>query len=175
MIRCPLCESTQEAGDACEVCGRPFARAEAVPADVPPAEGLEPTSHAAVAVDGEAFAELEPTRHDAVESAPDPAPGLEPTGEAPVDADAPPIDDLEPNAVGIAGDEPTPFPALVTCRYCRTPASPGEVLCGRCGMRLPLAAPAPREVALEPGAARICGCGTPIRGPVCPSCGARLG
>jgi hypothetical protein len=174
MIVCSLCENAQEYGDACEVCGRPFPRGEAVPVEVPAAEGLEATLYAGVAIAGEALEGLEPTRHGGVDLPAVPAPDLEPTRVAPVDVDAPALEGLEPTDAGIPGDEATPFPALHTCRYCRTPASPGERICARCGMRLPVVAAAVPE---PPGGehVRICGCGTPARGPVCPSCGARAG
>jgi len=178
MIVCALCEHTQEIGDACDVCGRPFPRDEAVPVEVPTAEGLEPTSHASVVVADERLPELEPTLHGEVHLGAEPAAvSIEPTAQAAVDVDSTPLEDFEPTRSGIPGDEATPFPALVTCRYCRNPASPGERLCARCGMRLPVVVvESPAAAAAATAAAlRICGCGAPLRGPVCPVCGARAG
>jgi hypothetical protein len=175
MIVCALCENNQEAGDACDVCGRPFPRDEAVPVAVPPTEGLEPTAYAGVAVVEERLPELEPTHHGEVHLGAEPATSIEPTAQAAVEVESTPLEDFEPTLAGIPGDEATPFPALVTCRYCRNPASPGERLCAHCGMRLPVAAvESPAAAAAAAAAAlRICGCGAPLRGPVCPVCGAR--
>jgi len=177
MIVCPLCENAQPAGDACDVCGRPFAPDVAVPVPVVPTEGLEATRFEAVPVDVAAIPELEPTAHEddpfLLTDVGDLAEGLEPTAAAPVDADAALIPDLEPTDMGIPGDAATPLPELVVCRYCRTPAAPGERLCSRCGMRLPVGAPAPGAGSGGPEPTRICGCGAAVRGSVCPSCGAR--
>jgi len=174
-VICTLCEHEQQAGDACENCGRPFAPGEAIPVAVAPTEGLEPTRYEGVDVATESLPELEPTRHGEVFLLAESVPDLEPTLAAPVDADSPVIDDLERTAAEIPGDEATPFPVMVTCRYCRTPAAPGERLCSRCGMRLPVAATAAPEAAADPAAGRICGCGAVVRGPLCPVCGARSG
>jgi hypothetical protein len=154
MIVCPVCEHAQAQGAECEVCGRSFGRAAVRPL-VAPLEGME-TSRLPAGAD----------------VATSPLLGLESTAMAPVDADAPPFPGLERTAAAIPGDGPTPFPAQVVCRYCRTPAAPGQRLCGRCGMRLPViasAAPAP-----EAESPRVCSCGTPVSGALCPSCGARL-
>jgi hypothetical protein len=174
MIVCSLCENAQEMGDACDVCGRPFPRGEAVPVEVPAAEGLEPTSYAGVVVADEVLPDLEPTLHGEVHVVAELAPGIEPTGLAPVEVSALPLEELVPTQEGIPGDEATPFPVMVTCRYCRAPASPGERLCARCGMRLPVAAEG-TSASPEGEAMRVCGCGAPLRGPVCGSCGARVG
>jgi hypothetical protein len=81
------------------------------------------------------------------------------------------MEGLERTASGIPGDGPTPLAVFVACRYCRTPALPGERICSRCGMRLPVAS-GPRG---GPGAegGRVCGCGALVRGSACPTCGAR--
>lgn len=180
MITCPLCEHTQAAATECEVCGRALAAAPA-PAALPaaaaaPMEGFEPTASDPVAVALEvgagSFADLEPTRHPAMEVAPVEALELEQTRAAPVDA--PPLEavpDLERSPAGLTDEERTPFPALVTCRYCRTPAAPGERLCSRCGMRLAVA-PIPGPAAAAPEGTLVCGCGAPVRGARCPNCGA---
>ena len=177
MIVCPLCENAQPAGDTCDVCGRPFGPGLAAPVPVPRTEGLEGTRYEAVEVAGDEVPGLEPTAHASDPFAlPDPglAEDLEPTAAAPVDADAPLIPDLERTDAGIPGDEATPFPAVVICRYCRTEAGPGERICARCGMRLPVET----TPAAAPGGGvegRICGCGLVVRDPeaACPSCGAR--
>ncbi len=176
MITCPLCEHRQEGGDECQACGRrlsgpgavpvPIPRLEGLepttllehPADVPPdlVPGLEPTLHAAVEVAAATAAEIEPTRAAPVEVAVEEAPGLERTAADPVPGDA--------------RAEPPPAPV---CRYCRTPALPGEVICGRCGMKLPVlaGAGAPPPPAEE---ARCPACGTVSVGSICSGCGTLL-
>jgi hypothetical protein len=171
MIVCPLCEHAQaETGD-CEICGKRLAGVLGTAPGVVPIEGLEPTGHAAAwppaapPVEG-----LEPTSHaPAGEVAPPPL-EIEPTRAAPLDVDGPAMDGLERTASEIPGDGPTPLAVFVTCRYCRTPALPGERICSRCGMRLPVAA-GPRGAGAEVG--RVCGCGALVRGGACPICGAR--
>ncbi len=152
------------------------APADAVPS-IPPLDGLEPTFLPAVRGGG-AAAELVPGL-EYTGAAPVPAPpamvipDLEPTNTSPVD---PPIAALEVERVGdgVPADEPTPYPAVVVCRYCRTEAGYGERICSRCGMRLPTAA-APSTAPAAGGPERMCSCGLPVRGPRCPSCGARTG
>jgi hypothetical protein len=100
---------------------------------------------------------------------------MEATHLPPVDVDAPPAPDLERTSAGIPDDVPAALPEVVVCRYCRTPAAPGERLCARCGVRLPvlpLAVPeSDQGVQL-----RICSCGATVRpdAALCPTCGARL-
>lgn len=173
MIVCPVCEHAQAHGGECEVCGKRLAGAGAPPPPPSPMmEGLEPTLVAPVAAPEVAIPDLEPTRVGAVHVEAAAVPEFEATAAPPVDADAALIPDLErTEAAGLPDDEPSPVPSLVVCRYCRTPAAPGERVCGRCGMRLPVlpvpAAPAPvADVA-------ICSCGTPVRAALCPACGAR--
>lgn len=171
MIVCPLCEHQQPEGDACDVCGRPFPADLAVPVEIPPVEGLEPTLQEAVALDAPAIPELEPTLFEAALALPEEVEGLEPTLAEPIpELAGERVPDLEPTAAEPSGDEATPFPVSVTCRYCRNPAAPGERICAHCGMRLPVAAPAARPEAVP---VRMCGCGVPVRSPLCPVCGAR--
>jgi hypothetical protein len=174
MIVCPLCENAQPAGDACDVCGRPFPAGLAVPVPVAPVEGLETTRFEAVALEAAPIAELEPTLHEAALALPEEVEGLEPTLAAPIpELPGEGVPELERTSEGVPGDERTPFPVAITCRYCRNPAGPGERICAHCGMRLPVAVAAPAGGAGEPPAVRLCGCGAPVRGAVCPACGAR--
>ena len=78
---------------------------------------------------------------------------------------------LEATSVeGLPGDGPSTESVVAICRYCRTPALPGEAFCAHCGMRLPVI-PGPQAAALE---VRLCrDCGTPLRGESCPACGVR--
>jgi hypothetical protein len=173
MIVCPLCEHAQPHGGDCELCGKRLDAAGAPAPSVPPLEGLEPTLHAAAAAAADGVPDLEPTGHAAVHLVAERVPDLEATRAPPVDVDAATLPDLErTEAAGLPSDGPTALPAFPTCRYCRTPALPGERVCARCGMRLPaLAAPAAPEVAAAD--VRRCSCGAPLRGPVCPVCGGR--
>ncbi len=173
MVVCPVCEHTQAAGTECEVCGHRL-RAP-LDADQPVAvmDGLESTLQpAAPEPPPEVVPGLELTGAAPVEvPGGDRVADLEQTGNAPVD---PPIDALpvERTGDGAPADERTPYPAMVNCRYCRTPAAPGEKLCSRCGMRRPLpsapAAAPPAGVGPQRGSG-----GVPVVGPRCPACGAR--
>ncbi len=173
MVVCPVCDHPQSGRWECELCGRPLSSESAAGPAIPPLDGLEPTGQLAVlGADGESVPGLEPTRLGPVDAPAPPIPDIEPTRAAPVDElPTATLPDLElPD--GISGDEPTPYPAVLTCRYCRTEAALGERICSRCGMRLPTADPP--AAAPEPEEARgLCSCGAPIRGPRCPSCGAR--
>src|SRR5512142_3281888 len=177
MVVCPLCEHAQERGTECEVCGRPLLAAAELAAPVPTIPELEPTFAAPLGAleVAERVPDLEVTAHAPV-AAPGggPFPDLEPSAAPPVDVTSAPIPDLERGLEGLPSDAPTPFPALVVCRYCRTEAQLGEKLCSRCGMRLPTLALVP-PLAEDECAPRLCSCGTPVRGPLCPACGARNG
>jgi hypothetical protein len=148
---CALCENRQDAGEACDVCGRPFPVEERLPPPVEPFPDLEPTALAAGS-----GSPLEPVE------------GLEQTRIDPVQVVGGAIEGLEPTlAQGIPDDGDTPDPAPV-CRYCRTPCLPGEAFCARCGMRLP-GRTGGEGVALSVVLCRDCG--TPVRGAACPACG----
>ena len=178
---CPLCEHVQPDGDVCDVCGRPLGRPADAVAPEPPLDGLEPTAlgdpgtPAIMPLEG-----LEPTflaagEPSRLERAPlEMLPGLEPTRAPPAEVEVAPIAELEPTAVGVPDDAPTPLPAVATCRYCRTPALPGERRCGRCGMRLPVIEARRGVRASAPEDVRLCSCGSPVSGALCPTCGARI-
>lgn len=176
MPTCALCEHVQPVGEACDACGHPFPRGEAVPVPVAPLEGLEPTVLDVPTPPGRdipAMEELEPNG-----MAPGPAvpvealAELEPTHAAHVAVAAEPIPDLEVTTAEGVPEPELPGPDSLACRYCRTPATGDEAFCQRCGMRLPW-----RDIRREAGTAeeaRTCrACGTPVPGSACPSCGAR--
>jgi len=177
MIVCPVCEHPQESGAECEVCGKRFAPGSLPVPSVAPMEGLEPTLYGAVEADPFAMGsipELEPTLAAPVDAPEERTPGLDPTGAAPVDVDSEAMPDLERIQDEIPVDAPTALPTAPICRYCRTPAVPGERLCSRCGMRLPFI-----DTRLVPeGSAglHLCtNCGAMTTRELCPACGNRLG
>lgn len=174
MIACPVCEHPQDGGAECAVCGRSLAALGGFDPPVTPLEGLEPTTLASDQAGGEvaALPELEPTLQAAAGPVPaDRLAELEPTLAPRVEAAGELVPDLEPTAAPPSGDPRTVLPLFPVCRYCRTPAGPGERLCGRCGMRLQI------EPVTGPGAPvavpRLCSCGTPVTRSTCPACGAR--
>lgn len=176
MIVCPVCEHQQSTGAECEVCGKRFAPGSLPIPPVAPMEGLEATQHGPVDLGfepGASLPDLEPTLAPPVDAPEESTPGVEPTRTAPVDVDAPPIPDLERLEAGIPGDGPTALPLAPVCRYCRTPSVPGERLCSRCGMRLPVI-----DAGLVPqgteGLHLCTNCGTLTTRELCPACGNRL-
>jgi hypothetical protein len=173
VITCPVCEHPQADGAECEVCGRSLLAPGAVEVPVAPLEGLEPTLAAPELLVGDlgVMPELEPTLQlSPSEVTLDPVPELEPTSAAPVEASGERVPDLEPTSAPASSDPRSELPLFPVCRYCRTPAGPGERICGRCGMMLPAGvAPAAVAVALP----LLCSCGTPITRSTCPACGAR--
>lgn len=179
MIVCPVCEHAQARAAECEVCGKPLDApgvAAGSAADPPPLDLLEPTRHAAIGAVHAPLLELEPTLHTPVDAFTESPTEIEPTRAAPVDVDAPPAPDLErTEQAGIPGDRPTPVPASVVCRYCRTEALPGERICDRCGMRLPVLPGAVAARGARTPPLRHCSCGLAVRGwSACPGCGGRI-
>lgn len=160
------------------MCGRPLQVTGEEAAPVPALDGIEPTHHAAAEEPGSARLDgLEPTALEPgglADVAGEPLAELEPTSAAPVEVDVAPAPDLEPTALAPIGDGPTRLAAVPTCRYCRTPALPGERRCGRCGMRLPLPLVAVRDGEGGGPEPRRCSCGAPVSGATCPACGARV-
>lgn len=155
MAICPVCEHAQDGGDECALCGRPLPAAQVPDEPVVRLADLEPTRLATAATpEAEVVAGLEPTAREALAAAPvEPAPWIERTS---------------------APSERAPFDllALATCRYCRTPAPPGDVFCARCGLKLETHG---RERPVPAARVRRCRfCGASGAGDLCPSCGARL-
>lgn len=176
MIVCPVCEHPQQSGSECDVCGKRFAPGTLPQPPVTPVEGLEVTSHAPVDLGFETVGpipELEPTLAAPVDAPEEATPFIEPTRAAPVDVDAAMIPDIERQAAEIPGDAPTQLPLATICRYCRTPAVPGERLCSRCGMRLPVIDPQ-LAAAGEQGVHQCSNCGAVTHRELCPACGNRL-
>ena len=174
MITCPLCEHVQAAGAECEACGRPLAEGRGTDAPVAPLEGLEATGLGGGegVVSPALLLDLEPTRQAAgADAPPEVVPGLEAQpariGEVEIEA-TPDVERIGPSLA----DDPAPFPALATCRYCRTPAQPGDRLCARCGMALDRAPAAAR--ATPGGRGRCTGCNLVAEGTICPACGGPL-
>ncbi len=176
MVVCPVCEHEQEQGSECLVCGKRLLSAGAPDDPTPRLDGLEGTCVEALpAPEPERMADLEPTmRESAPPSVPDgPAPWIEHTARAPVQAVTVEALEIERTALAAHGaSDQDPF-ALSTCRYCRTPAAPGEIFCGRCGLKLAIYRPRPPEE--RRGPLRRCrACGAAGAGDACPSCGSRL-
>ncbi len=158
-----------------------FSKEVAVPQEIPPLDGLEPTLLPGAAGGAEpVLAEwVEPTGFAGAEGAEAvPVPDIEPTrlagSEPPSSLEMLPEggaapDWFDPTPVGVPDVEPAE-PAPLVCRYCRTPANPGQVMCNRCGMRLPVW----RSPEAEVQPTELCtDCGTPVQGTICKACGAR--
>jgi hypothetical protein len=175
MIVCPVCEHTQQAGSECELCGKRFAAGSAPVAQVAPMEGLEPTLHLDVSDPfelPESIPDLEPTSAAAVDAPEETTPDVERTCVAPVEVDSPAMADIERILDDIPVDAPTALPLAPVCRYCRTPAVPGEMLCSHCGMRL--AVIDPHLIPAGSEAVVLCtNCGSISTREVCPACGSR--
>jgi hypothetical protein len=158
MVICPVCEHAQDVGGECAVCGKPFGAAQGTNGPVARLPDLEPTRlEASPAPLVEAIQDLEPTVREAA--------GVAAAPEEPAHW-------LERTSVPVEGETLDPF-ALALCRYCRTPASPGDVFCARCGLKLAVyTREAPEE---SSGAVRRCRfCGADSAGGSCAACGMRF-
>lgn len=176
MIVCPVCEHQQAAGSECEVCGRHLVEGRGTDAPVAPLEGLELTSldpSAAAALPSAPVEGLEVTAFERAEAPilSEVIPDLEQTAAERVEVQVEATPDVERTMAGLPDDGPSLLPLIITCRYCRTEAGPGEKVCARCGMRLPVFGGPPAAAAAA--APRLCSCGTPITRSLCPACGAR--
>jgi hypothetical protein len=188
VIVCPLCEHQQASGEECDACGIKFSKDLAIPVAIPALEGLEPTQLAqSDELPSSDLADwIEPTSARSVES---PAASiiadLEPTRlagtDVPSSLDMLPADSgdplpgdggwFEPTFVESLPDEP-PETTVLICRYCREPAQADQLMCARCGMKLPVWKPDQPDAGDE---RPICqSCGTPSAGEVCRSCGVRM-
>jgi hypothetical protein len=160
MPACALCENVQAAGETCDLCGHPFPAGDRTPVPVEPLEGLEatmlpPAPGAGESLPEERLPELEATTLDPVQVVVEAMEGFMPT-----------------EAEGNPDDLPADPVAGPTCRYCQNPAPAGEAFCVHCGMRLPTVSSSGASSAL---AVRLCSeCSTPVKGPSCPGCGARV-
>jgi hypothetical protein len=174
MIVCPVCEHSQEAGAECELCGKRFVAGTVPIPAAPRMAELEPTLHAdlrAIPDPLGTLPDLEPTSAAAVDAIPEFTPDLEPTSTAPVDVESTPIPDIERQQSDLPQDAPTALPLAPVCRYCRTPAIPGEKMCSRCGMRLPVIDP---QLVPAGTQVRLCtNCGSVSTRELCPACGSR--
>jgi len=177
MERCPVCEHLQEGGE-CDVCGFRLASK---------GQELEPF---------ERLAELEPTRLEGDASSPvaqltELLPtAVEAAGPVSLEddsswvertaAETPPMVAIEPLEVertgglsSLSGSDGELL-ALAVCRYCKTPAVPDEVFCGRCGLKLPQNRERPRESTLGADRRRCRMCGAWSGGGYCSHCGTPL-
>ena len=156
MVICPVCEHAQDGGGECQVCGKRFEHPGADEPRIARLPDLEPTV-------------LEPRAAANV----DPVPDLEPTSHQAGSAGGAPVEVaswIERTSLPAEGASTPDLLAAAVCRYCRTPASPGDVFCGGCGLKLPFHA---RATALADPPLRRCRfCGVSGAGDACPSCGA---
>ncbi len=171
MSICPVCENEQAAGDACDVCGRPFSSGGSGGASVEPLAGLEPTLFEAADAAGEPIPDMEPTGFASGPAAPVTALEIDETRVAPVDVTVDAMAELEPTLAEPVPEDASAGSAGPVCRYCRTPAAPTDTFCYRCGMRLSTASPGARGDGVAAPPCRSCG--TPAPGEACPGCGAR--
>jgi len=188
MVICPVCEHAQEVGGECLVCGRSLVESGAPDDVVERLPGLEPTRlEVAPAPPVHRMEDLEPTLFEvpAVPAAlEEPATWIERTPREPASSMTPAsiaamkslaMESLQIERTALAApDAPTgDLLAPPVCRYCRTSAAPGELFCGRCGLRL---ATYSGERVVPAGDVRRCRfCGARGPGETCQACGARLG
>ncbi|HEY0882197.1 MAG TPA: hypothetical protein VGD87_11730 [Archangium sp.] len=178
---CPVCEHQQEFGVECEVCGKELGGLGDLgppPVMVQQVEGLEQTVAAPLGdVAIERVGDLEGTRFDAVDVAPDQTPDVEHTSVASVgDIAVERMGDMQVDRVPDDGQRTAIPDGPVTCRYCRNVQASGA-MCDRCGMRLPtVAAPVVAVGTIIGGSVdlktRCRACGAPaIGGQKCGDCG----
>jgi hypothetical protein len=181
---CPVCEHQQDFGVECDVCGKALGGLDDLgppPVQLTQIEGLEQTLQAPIGeVPVEKIGELEVTRFNPVNVAPDRTPDLEATGQASVgDVPIERVADLSEDRVPDDGQRTAISDGPMTCRYCRNVQASG-VLCDRCGMRLPLVAPPPviggaiigGSFSAEDLKVRCRSCGAPAKaGEKCGDCG----
>lgn len=169
---CPLCEHSQDSGDACEGCGRELVAAWDAPIRIDTLAGLEPRQTVAPAENIQ------------------PLPLLEITGRAPApDVPISSLTDLEQTKFPSSGTviaqavqgldrgretlEPSPFDpdGLLTCRACGNQQAGS--LCDRCGMRLPRYRPPEHQSDAILVVCHNCNVRSPA-GERCDGCGMRL-
>jgi hypothetical protein len=182
MVTCPMCEHVQESGDECSLCGRRLLEVRAPDELVPRMDGLDPTRlEMAVAPGMDAMEDLEPTMIDvpAAAAATEELPTwIERTAREPASAVAVEPLAIEHTASTREDASPRDLLALPICRYCRTPASPGEAFCARCGLKLAVYAGGTGSTGAAVNShvdVRRCRfCGAAAAGHACPECGARF-
>jgi hypothetical protein len=193
MVICPVCEHAQEVGGECLVCGRSLVESGAPDDVVERLPGLEPTRlEVAPAPPVHRMEDLEPTLFEVpavpaaleepatwIERIPrEPASSMTPASIAAMkslEMESLAMESLQIERTALAApDAPTgDLLAPPVCRYCRTSAAPGELFCGRCGLRL---ATYSGEHVVPAGDVRRCRfCGARGPGETCQACGARLG
>lgn len=179
---CPVCEHQQDFGVECDVCGKSLGGLDGLgppPVQTQQLEGLEQTMQAPIGeVPVEKIGELEVTRFNPVNVAPDRTPDLEATGQASVgEVPIEKVADLSLDRVPDDGQRTAIPDGPITCRYCRNVQASG-VMCDRCGMRLPIVStPLVGGVIIGGGAnvdtkVRCRSCGAPAKaGEKCGDCG----
>jgi hypothetical protein len=178
MVICPMCEHAQEPGGECILCGRRLLDVGASDEPIPRMGDLDPTRlEISVAPSMDRIEGLEPTLLDvpAAAAPEEPPPWIERTARDPVAAEA-----LEPLAIertcsAREDAPPRDLLELPICRYCRTPASPGEVFCARCGLKVDVYTGGTGGSVNSHADVRRCRfCGAAATGEACPSCGTRF-